>query len=185
MRRQTLAVLALVPMLALGLLGCGDDGGKAGASGTAKAASDQEKLRKFAQCMRANGVDMEDPSADGKITAKMSAQPGSGKGAPGQTPRRLEEAQKKCRHLMPNGGRPPKAKPEEIAQQRAHSKCMRDNGVTQFPDPDSDGGIRIQAGEGTGINPDGEVFRKADRACRKFAPGSADEPSAGSRKDGN
>lgn len=62
MRRQTLAALALLPALALGAQGCGTLGGSADASGTAKAASDQDKMRKFAQCMRDNGVDMKDPT---------------------------------------------------------------------------------------------------------------------------
>ncbi|WP_231332323.1 hypothetical protein [Actinomadura graeca] len=184
MRRQTLAALVLAPVLVLGLQGCGGDGGKAGSSGTAKAAGDLEKMRKFAQCMRANGVDMEDPKGDGEPMAKTSA--GSKKGDGGGAPRVMEEAQKKCRHLMPNGGRPTKPKPEQIAQQRAYSKCMRANGVPSFPDPQPDGSMRLKAGKGTGIDPNSQGFKDAEKACRKFTRGAGgDDPGTGSQGDGS
>ncbi|GAA4294395.1 hypothetical protein ACFQY7_14450 [Actinomadura luteofluorescens] len=164
MRRRTLAALALVPALAL--QGCGGGGG----GGTAKAASDDQKMREFARCMRANGVDMPDPK-DGRIEIRASAGPGGpGKGGP-ETDRGLQAAQKKCAHLMPNGGKPPKPKPEELAKMRAFSKCMRDNGIGAFPDPEPSGGIKIQAGKGTGLNPEGQKFKNAQKACAKFSPG--------------
>jgi hypothetical protein len=56
-RRGALIALFLVPALALG--GCGRGG-----DGTRQAAtkSDNDKLREYAKCMRANGIDMPDPS---------------------------------------------------------------------------------------------------------------------------
>jgi hypothetical protein len=179
MRRQTLAVLALLPALALGVQACGTEGKNAGASSTAKKASDQEKMRKFAQCMRDNGVDMKDPSGDGRVEIRASAKPG-GKGGPGKAPvidGKVEAAQKKCSHLMPNGGKPPKPKPEELAKMRAFSKCMRDNGISEFPDPDPDGGIKIQAGKGTGLNPESQKFKNAQKACSKYSPDGGKGPS--------
>jgi hypothetical protein len=175
MRRQTLAVLALLPALALGVQACGTEGKNAGASSTAKKASDQEKMRKFAQCMRDNGVDMKDPSGDGRVEIHASA--GPGKGGPGKTDGKIQAAQKKCAHLMPNGGKPPKPKPEELAKMRAMSKCMRDNGISEFPDPDPDGGIKIQAGKGTGIDPGSQRFKNAQKACSKYSPDGGKGPS--------
>lgn len=167
MRRRTLAALALVPALALGLQGCGGEGG---GGGKAKAASDDQKMREFARCMRANGVDMPDPK-DGRVEIRASARPGSpAKGGP-ETDRGLQAAQKKCAHLMPNGGKPPKPKPEDLAKMRAFSKCMRDNGISAFPDPEPDGGIKIKAGKGTGLNPESPKFESAQKACAKFSPG--------------
>lgn len=172
MRRQTLAALALVPALAFGLQACG--GGGAGAGGTAKAASDDDKMREFARCMRENGVDMPDPKG-GRVEIRASAKP-AGPGGPEESTE-VEAAQKKCAHLMPNGGKPPKPKPEELAKMRAMSACMRDNGISEFPDPDPDGGIKIQAGKGTGVDPGSQRFKNAQKACSKYAPDGGKGPS--------
>ena len=48
------------------------------------------------------------------------------------------------------------------------SACMRKNGVSNFPDPSSSGGIAI--GPSSGINPDSPKFRAAQQACRKLLP---------------
>jgi hypothetical protein len=56
----------------------------------------------------------------------------------------------------------------------AFSKCMRAHGVTKFPDPQADGGLTLQAGPGTGIDPNGAVFRAAQKACEAMMP----KPSA-------
>jgi hypothetical protein len=168
-RRRTFAVLALVPALALGPLGCGDEGGGAGSGATAKAASDQQKMRDYAQCMRDNGVDMDDPSGDGKITIRNSEGPGKKGGGPDMNGK-VEAAQEKCRHLMPNGGKPKKPNPEEIAKMRAFSVCMRDHGVPEFPDPQSDGGMLLKARKGSGLDPESQTFKNAEKACAKYQP---------------
>ncbi|MFD0689299.1 hypothetical protein [Actinomadura fibrosa] len=170
MRRQTLAALALVPALALALPACGAEAKTAGGKSTAKAASDQQKMRQFAQCMREHGVDMEDPDTDGKITIKSSAKPGQAGKGPQGPPKEVQDAQKACRHLMPNGGKPPKMSAQDLAKARAHSKCMRDHGITDFPDPSPDGGIQIKAGNGSDLDPQNQRFKDADKACQKYAP---------------
>jgi hypothetical protein len=50
----------------------------------------------------------------------------------------------------------------------AFSKCMRANGVTNFPDPAGGGGLNIA---GTGINPQSPAFKSAQAACSKLMPG--------------
>ncbi|MGW3772434.1 hypothetical protein [Actinomadura verrucosospora] len=173
MRRRMLAALALAPALAIGAQGCG---GGDGGGGTAKAASDDQKMREFARCMRANGVDMPDPK-NGRIEIRASARPGGPrKGGGPETDGKIQAAQKKCAHLMPNGGKPPKPKPEELAKMRAFAKCMRDNGVGAFPDPEPDGGIKIQAGKGTGVNPESQKFKNAQKVCAKFSPDGGKGP---------
>jgi hypothetical protein len=47
---------------------------------------------------------------------------------------------------------------------------MRENGVPDFPDPQADGGIRIQAGPGTGIDPDSQAFKDAQAKCEQYMP---------------
>jgi hypothetical protein len=59
----------------------------------------------------------------------------------------------------------------------AFSACMRRNGVPNFPDPDSNGRIRITGGRDAsgrtfGVETDSPQFRKAQRACRKLQPNS-------------
>jgi hypothetical protein len=56
----------------------------------------------------------------------------------------------------------------------AYSACMRKHGVRDFPDPDSNGGIRITGGvrngKAFGIDPNSATFRKAAQACQKLSP---------------
>jgi hypothetical protein len=49
----------------------------------------------------------------------------------------------------------------------AFSQCMRERGVTNFPDPTGNG-INL---DGTGINPASPSFRSAQAACFKLMPG--------------
>jgi hypothetical protein len=56
------------------------------------------------------------------------------------------------------------------ADPAAYSACMRKNGVPKFPDPDSEGRLRLKAGPGTGIDPESAQFKAAAKACQKLAP---------------
>lgn len=49
------------------------------------------------------------------------------------------------------------------------SKCMRAHGVPNFPDPDSQGGIRIAPGSGLDLR--SPAFQRAQKACRPRLPG--------------
>jgi hypothetical protein len=58
---------------------------------------------------------------------------------------------------------------------RRFSACMRKNGVPNFPDPDSDGHIRITGGKTAngrkfGLDPNSPQFRRAQQSCRRFQP---------------
>ena len=66
--------------------------------------------------------------------------------------------------------KPRKPSSAELATMRAYSKCMRDHGVTAFPDPNPDGGMQLRAGKGTGIDPQSQTFKDADKACQKYQP---------------
>jgi hypothetical protein len=57
------------------------------------------------------------------------------------------------------------------ADPTAYSACMRKHGVAKFPDPDSEGVLRLKAGPGTGIDPESAQFKAADTACRKLGLG--------------
>lgn len=48
-----------------------------------------------------------------------------------------------------------------------YSQCMREHGLSEFPDADAEGRIRLKLGS---IDPDSAVFREAGAACRALAP---------------
>jgi hypothetical protein len=50
------------------------------------------------------------------------------------------------------------------------SQCMREHGVKNFPDPDANGGILVEAGPGTGLDPQSPTFKSAQQACKKYQP---------------
>ena len=52
----------------------------------------------------------------------------------------------------------------------AYSRCMRAHGITGFPDPDSHGNLGLNAGLGTGIDPNSPQYKAADQACRHLIP---------------
>jgi hypothetical protein len=160
MRRfHGLTLLVLAPVLALSLAGCGGGGGggKAGAEGT-PTLSAEEKGRKFAQCMRANGVQMEDPQVDGKGGTRIRIGGGKGQAA---GDKQVEAAMSKCRHLMPGADKPRTMSPEEQARVRAFAKCMREHGV-DMPDP-QDGRIELRKRKGTE-----KKVEAAERACEQY-----------------
>lgn len=62
----------------------------------------------------------------------------------------------------------------------AFSKCMRAHGVTNFPDPSSNGpGLNLN---GTGINPQAPSFRTAQGICSKLLPGGGPSTHASAQQ---
>ena len=56
----------------------------------------------------------------------------------------------------------------------AYAKCMRSNGVPNFPDPSPSGGFEFSSG----IDPASPVFKTAQAKCQKLMPGGG-FPAAG------
>jgi hypothetical protein len=48
---------------------------------------------------------------------------------------------------------------------------MRSHGVTNFPEPNSQGQVLIQGG--AGINPNSPTFQSANQACQHYLPAGA------------
>jgi hypothetical protein len=58
------------------------------------------------------------------------------------------------------------------SQALAFSRCMREHGVSNFPDPKSaGGGVQLAIGPNAGIDPRSPSFQAAQSSCRKFQPG--------------
>lgn len=168
MRRMLIAVPLL---LLVGLAACGRNGqegpgvatvgNNASASASpdpsAPAADEEERRRQFTDCMRAEGVPMDD------------FKPGGGGVAIRADKGEMQGAMEKCRKYLPNGGEPPKLSPEDIDRMREYARCMRENGVPDFPDPDPEnGGIAIAAGSANGKAKN--EIGKADEKCRDKLP---------------
>ena len=51
------------------------------------------------------------------------------------------------------------------------AQCMRDNGVSQFPDPDASGALTIdQVANGSKVDPNSATFKQALTACKDLEP---------------
>jgi hypothetical protein len=192
MRRTVIAlmlVLAVVGGIAGGAAGCtrktasgiatagGARPDAAKSSASAPPADFAEQARQFARCMREQGVDMPDPESaggggDGGGMSIRLGDPANG----GPDKALVDAAMKQCKHLLPNGGEPPKLDPAQVEQMRQFAKCMREHGISDFPDPGDGGGIMIQgAGPGSDLDPNSAKFKAAQQACEKYAP----SPGAG------
>lgn len=49
----------------------------------------------------------------------------------------------------------------------AYSKCMRAHGLSDFPDPDANGGLQLGRGD---LDPRSPTFQAAERACKSLDP---------------
>jgi hypothetical protein len=51
------------------------------------------------------------------------------------------------------------------------AECMRDNGVSEFPDPDASGELTIDGVlNGSSLDPSGAAWKEAIRACKNLQP---------------
>ncbi|MEO3873867.1 hypothetical protein ABGB18_34075 [Nonomuraea sp. B12E4] len=162
MRGPVLIALAAATVL---LSGCG--GGDAGgsdvasvagagspAAASAKPSEDpHERALKFAQCMRENGVDMDDPEPGKGVRMKIT----------GQNQEAVKKAQEACKQYAPSGQRSGQGDPKMGENLRKLAQCMRDNGVESYPDPEG-GMMRINAE--VSQDPD---FKSAEEKCQQQA----------------
>ncbi|WP_434441790.1 hypothetical protein [Lentzea sp. E54] len=167
MRLPTRSTLVALPLLcALALTGCTADeqpvSDVASAGGTSSAAQeDEEGSRqerdemglKFAQCMRENGVPMDDPEPGKGIQLKIG---------PGTSQETVQTAMEACREYNPQKNGTGQADPQREAAVREFAQCMRDNGVEAFPDPEP-GNPGIKITRDVGQDPD---FQTAQQACQ-------------------
>ena len=132
----------------------------AGTSTTASNATYRARLN-LARCYRAQGINLPDPT------------PGAGHAAGGGTQQilnrypqaQVQAAQQACRQYIAKANPQTNASPAGQAQFNQEfvkfAKCMRANGVPNFPD-------RIQDAEGT-IDPSSPAVQSALQACQSYA----------------
>jgi hypothetical protein len=151
-RRRGFLTAALLGALTL-LTACGSS-----SSGETAPAADQ--ARRYAQCIRDNGVpDFPDPDAQGNFRGASHELQGDPK---------FQAALRACRDLAPGGTHEQnRGSPAFVAQARKFAQCIRDNGVPDFPDPGPDGTFRGASHELQGD----PKFQAALQTCQSKLPG--------------
>jgi hypothetical protein len=166
--------VALLLAAALVAAGCGEDSADGGAtSGGSSAASGDgsDQAMQFAECMRKNGVpEFPDPENGGTV---LRAGPGSGVDP---NSAEFKAARRACQDLAPQGGEAGGAQSDRLqAQVLEYAKCMRENGVPGFPDPDfSGGGVQMQLPPG--VDQNSPQFQSAQQACQDILAGLGGAP---------
>jgi hypothetical protein len=128
--------LATLTTLALIIAGCGNgsagNGNSTGTSGGNTTASIHDESVKFAQCMRNHGVSaFPDPSPSGSFTIDGVV---NGSSLDPNSPA-FTQAIAACKNLEPPGFTGAKVAPQQTRARIKFAKCVRDNGVPDFPDP--------------------------------------------------
>lgn len=186
MRIRRALVLGL--LLALSAAGCGGGGGGdqvATAGGTAPDPSasakqdnreDRDAILQYAKCMRENGVpDFPDPEF-GEGGIGLTIPDGADKA-------KVDAAQEKCKQYLPNGGQPTKVDPAQLEKMREYAKCIRENGVPNFPDPSEEGGIALDMDKLGLSGPDDPKLKAAEEKCRSIMPGGGPGGARTTKKD--
>lgn len=135
---KTLWSLAAVGIVALASTACStaSSGSGAGSSSPSNMSPGNEKAVRFAQCMRNNGVtNFPDPDASGQLTVDAVL---NGSSLDPNSPT-WKSALSACKDLQPAGFTGHKRSAQQQAAALKFAKCMRDNGINDFPDPSEDG----------------------------------------------
>ena len=167
LRRAGLLAAALA-CLALVAAACSSPAKTGTGAGPAHGSARQSELA-FSRCMRAHGIsDFPDPSSHGGIA--LNGGPGSDLNP--SSPQ-YQAASSACKSLLPPR-RPlsPAQQAAARAQALRYSRCMRAHGITDFPDPNSQGQLQIQAKPGGDLDPHNPQFQAASKACVHYMPGA-------------
>jgi hypothetical protein len=120
----------------------------------------------YSKCMREHGIaDFPDPRPGGGLAIQV--QPGSDLDPNNPQFKAADEA---CQSLLPQPSK--EEQEQEFADMLAFAKCMREHGITDFPDPKSGEGISISADQGSDLDPNNPRFQAANKACG--GPGEGD-----------
>jgi hypothetical protein len=177
-----LLVVAFAATASLAVAACGGETPTSSAAGSSRGpdAATKKALLQYAQCMRDHGIDMPDPNfSGGRVTMQAG---GSSKVAP----EKMKAAQQACQKYQ-DKIKPPTmsaADKERFKKQAlANAQCMRDHGITNFPDPqfDSNGGVQVAIGKDSGIDPNDPKFKAAQKACAKTMGGGPGTTSMGEK----
>ncbi len=124
MNTRTLVALAMVALISAGC-GGSEPSGTSADTGADKTVTARDKAVKFAECIRAHGVrDFPDPNAKNDFEYGVSV-----------TPTVWKRATTACKDLQPPRTLSSKRTPKQQSASLRFARCIRDNGVKDFPDP--------------------------------------------------
>ena len=139
----TAGALIVVGVLVAGCGGGGSNPGVANVSSSStssshtSSSSTYDQALAYARCVRTHGVPLwPDPDSNGRFD-KSKLTPSQ----LGVSMAKAAAAEHACRTLLPTY--PASEPPQDLAQALTFSRCMRAHGSTNFPDPESNGAIRI------------------------------------------
>jgi hypothetical protein len=161
--RAAVAVGLGVVLLLAGLAGCSASGGSGAATTTTSGQRDAAAVwRELVRCARANGMpNLPDPQIDSNGRASF----------PNGTPEPPASVRRACQSIydrLPASARDDTERPPADMQALLrYARCMREHGVADFPDPDTEGNFRAQAGS---TDPKTPRFKGAMQACRQLDP---------------
>jgi hypothetical protein len=173
-RKAISAAAALAAGSALLVAGCGG----VSLAPTSTNATIDTSLTKYSECMRSHGVSgFPDPSTTGQGDNSFGID-GYNFNLPAgmdtQSPA-YESATKTCQPLVA-GGNGQHMSPAFVARAKraalAHSQCMREHGVPDFPDPtiSTSGGGISQGSDAGAVDPQSPAFQNAQKVCSKMPP---------------
>jgi len=155
--------LLAIAALAVGCGQTGDGPGVATANNTsggleAPAADPGARHQQYLACMRAEGIEVqEDPGGRGGPVLPA--------GVPAE---KVNAALAVCRRYLPDGGEPTKLSAEDIQKMYQYSRCIREQGVPEYPDPDPVTGYPDLSSAGN--LKDHPKLTAAMEACRNIMP---------------
>jgi hypothetical protein len=156
------ALAAATVTLAL-LSGCGSGSGSGATSTTspkAQRSNSTSSPLQLAQCMRAHGMpNFPDPT---------QAPDGSWQFPPAANGQQLPSACASLKRSLGGQGTAPKpASAADMAKLRQFAQCIRQHGLTDWPDPQNDGSFALP----TRISQGGKAVSRAPmQACRQYQP---------------
>jgi hypothetical protein len=158
-----------------------------GSSSPESSAANQQKMVRFAQCMRTHG----EPEFPEPTEGGIHIQSHNGHGPNPESPR-FQAAEKACSKYAPSKVAPSPAQQAKMQEGALKfSACMRSHGVPNFPDPEfrhSGGGVGIRiGGKGSGIDPNSPQFKAAQKTCQSDLPrppGATGGPGGGEVSSG-
>jgi hypothetical protein len=164
--RRAKPTAAAIASLALLAAGCRSS--SPASPNAASPASFTTAAFKYSRCMRDHGLpSFPDPTMthhDGQQVAYLTAT------TPIDPSPAFETAQNACRGILPP---PINASPTQLAQQRdtgeqhllAFAKCLRNHGVPDFPDPNSQGQLTLEMVNAAGVDLHAPTVLTAAKTC--------------------
>ncbi|MBT8225290.1 MAG: hypothetical protein HKP61_07740 [Dactylosporangium sp.] len=141
------------PGVATAQTGQGDSASSGAGSGT------DDRLRQYVQCLRDHGLDVPDPTPGQEMVRIDPKNPED----------QAERALMACRTFAVAPEHSAQVTAADLAKLRDYAKCMRDHGVSNFPDPDPKTGY-FPGLDKSNYDPNSEPVKSAIQACQALAP---------------